>query len=171
LVLLETACAVFVEKGFAAARMEDVAARAGIAKGTVYLHIAGQEALLKARITSVTAPPIGRMEAVLNGDSLSSADVLRRVLRIIRREILATDRRPVLRPLLTEAHNFPDLAGYYHDQVVARGSLACAPQLFMTPMVMAVLWDELFGGRAPLDVDRLFQAHLDMILHGLEAKP
>lgn len=187
--ILEAARAVFIEKGFAAARIEDVAARAGIAKGTVYLYFDGKEALFKALIRSVTGPPIGRMEALLEDDGLASADLLARVLRIIRSEILGTERRHVLRLLLTEGHNFPEIAAFYHDEVIARAmrllrgivergvargefardTLARFPQLFAAPMLLAVMWEGLFGRNDPLDVEGLMQAHLDLMLHGLEA--
>lgn len=189
--ILVAARQVFLEKGFAAARMDDVAARAGIAKGTVYLHFEGKEALFKALITSVVTQPIGRMESLFADDGRSGAELLREALRILRHEILETDRRFVLRLILTEGHNFPEIAAFYHDQVVARAmrllravvgrgvergefardTLARFPQLFAAPMLLAVMWEGLFGDRDPLDVKGLMEAHLEVLLHGLEAKP
>lgn len=187
--ILEAARAVFIEKGFAAARIEDVAARAGIAKGTVYLHFDSKEGLFKALIKSITTPPIGRMETLLQDDSLASTELLHRFLGILRSEILGTERRFVLRLLLTEGHNFPEIAAFYHDEVLARvipllrgivergvergefarDTLARFPQLFAAPMLLAVMWEGLFGRTDPLDVDGLMQAHLDLLLHGLGA--
>jgi AcrR family transcriptional regulator len=189
--ILEAAREVFLAKGFAAARVEDVSARAGIAKGTIYLHFDSKEALFKALIASLVTPPLGHMELLLQDDGPPSAELLRRAVEIIRSEILQTERRFVLRLLMTEGHNFPDIAAFYHDAVVARAmrllrgivergvargefasdTLARFPQLFAAPMLLAVMWEGLFGARDPLDVDGLLQAHLDLVLRGIEARP
>lgn len=188
--ILDAARSVFLERGYAAARMEDVAARAGVAKGTVYLYFRGKETLFKALITSATSPPIQLLRTLLEDDRLSSAELLRRALGILGKEILTTDRRLVLRLVLTEGHNFPEIARFHHDEVidkamglvrgivergVRRGeftgtALARYPQLFAAPMLLAVIWEGLFGKIDPLDVDGLMQAHLEMLLHGLGAK-
>lgn len=189
--ILEAALAVFIDKGFAAARIDDVAKRAGIAKGTVYLYFDGKEALFKELIRSVTAPPTKHLQALLRDDTRTSGELLAQALQILRREILGTERRFVLRLLLTEGQNFPEIAAFYHDEVVAkamgllraiaergvargefaRDALARFPQLFAAPMLLAIIWEGLFGRRDPLDVDGLLAAHLDVLLHGLEARP
>lgn len=188
--ILAAARAVFIEKGFAAARIEDVAARAGIAKGTVYLHFDSKEALFKALISSIADTPIGHIEAAAADPDRPSADLLRHAVRVIRDEVLGTDRRLVLRLMLTEGHHFPEVAAFYHDHVIARAmavlrgivergvargefardSLARFPQLFAAPLLLAVMWEGLFDRREPLDVDGLLAAHADLLLHGLGAR-
>jgi AcrR family transcriptional regulator len=185
--ILSAARDTFIDKGFAAARIEDVAACAGIAKGTVYLHFDSKEALFKALIESIADAPMNRMQALLRDDVLSSAELLRRIVGTVRDEILKTERRHVLRLLLTEGHRFPEIAELHYERVVrramqllrrivargiARGefgrdALERFPQLFAAPLLLAVIWEGLFGARDPLDVDGLLDAHLDLLLHGL----
>lgn len=189
--ILDAAREVFIERGFAAARIEDVAARAGIAKGTVYLHFDSKEALFKALIASVVAPALGEMEAVMRDDAIRSSEILRRVLTVIRDDVLATERRQVLRLILTEGHRFPDIAAYYHEHVIARAmtllraivargiergefardTLARFPQLFAAPLLLAVTWDALFEQFEHLDAGAMLDAHFDLMIHGLGAEP
>jgi AcrR family transcriptional regulator len=187
--ILRAAADVFTEKGFAAARIEDVAVRAGIAKGTVYLHFASKEALFKALIETTVAPSVGHMEDLLHDERIASADLLRRVLGVVRGEILGTDRRRIVRLVISEGHRFPDVARVYHDQVIrramdlvrkivergiARGEfdrdeLLRFPQLFAAPLLVALVWEGLFEPREPLDADAMLDAHLDLVLRGLGA--
>ncbi len=189
--ILEAAREVFLERGFAAARVEDVAHRAGVAKGTVYLHFDSKQALFKALIASVAAPPLGRMEALLRDETHSSADLLRLATETLLTQILETDRRLILRLLLTEGPRFPDVAAYHHDEVVVRAmallraivergiargefdddTLARFPQLFAAPMLMTVIWESLFGTRDPLDVRGMLEGHLELLLRGMERRP
>ena len=188
--ILNAARDVFLERGFAAARVEDVAKRAGIAKGTVYLHFESKDALFKALIASVAKAPIAHMEALLRDEATSSTDILRAMIGIIRREVLESDRRNILRLLMTEGPHFPDIAAYHHDAVVARAmallraivergvkrgefandGLARFPQLFAAPLLLAIVWEALFGAIDPLDVEGLLETHLDVMLNGIRAR-
>ena len=188
--ILRAAADVFTEKGFASARIEDVALRAGIAKGTVYLYFESKEALFKALIETLVAPSVGHMEELMRDDAIPSAELLRRVLRVVRGEILGTDRRRVVRLVITEGHRFPDIARLYHDKVIrramgllrgivergiARGEfahdeLSRFPQLFAAPLVVAVVWQDLFKPRESLDADAMLDAHLGLMLRGLGAE-
>lgn len=188
--ILDAARAVFLEKGFAAARMDDVAARARVAKGTLYLHFESKEALFKALVASVATPPVEHMEALLRDDRVESAELLRQAMGILVREILTTDRRFVLRLLLVEGHKFPEVMRFYHEAVISRAmrlisgiarrgvergefrhdALARFPQLLAAPMILAVLWEGLFEEVEPLDVEGLLRAQLDLLLRGLGAE-
>ena len=188
--ILRAAAEAFTEKGFASARIEDVAQRAGIAKGTVYLHFASKEALFKALIETLVAPSVGHMEELMGDDSIPSAELLRRVLGVVRGEILGTDRRRVVRLVITEGHRFPDIARLYHDKVIGRAmnllrrivergiargefahdELSRFPQLFAAPLVVAVVWQDLFEPRESLDADAMLDAHLELMLRGLGAE-
>ncbi|SKA05950.1 TetR/AcrR family transcriptional regulator [Consotaella salsifontis] len=188
--ILEAACAVFLEKGFANARVEDVAARAGIAKGTVYLHFASKEALFEALISSLALPPLDGLTALLADETGSSADLLRRAIGIFKDGVLASERRHVLRLLLTEGPRFPAIARFHHDHVVSRAipmlravvargvergefatdALARFPHLFVSPMLLALVWEALFSDIETLDVDGLMNAHLELILRAMEPR-
>lgn len=188
--ILRAAAEVFTEKGFASARIEDVAQRAGIAKGTVYLHFASKEALFKALVETVVAPSVGHMEELMRDDEIPSAELLRRVLGVVRGEILGTERRRVVRLVVTEGHRFPDIARLYHDKVIRRAmgllrrivergivrgefahdELLRFPQLFAAPLLVAVVWHELFEPRESLDADAMLDAHLGLMLRGLGAE-
>lgn len=187
--ILNAALAVFAEKGFAAARVEDVAARAGIAKGTVYLYFESKEALFKGLVRSMAAHPLGRIGMLAASHDGTTEDLLRAVFGVIRREILETDRRFIVRLILTEAHRFPEIAAFYYDEVVSQAiglfraivergigrgevnndTLIRFPQLVVAPFLTAVLWQGLFDRAAPLDVEGLFQAHLNILFTALRS--
>lgn len=188
--ILDAALAEFIEKGYAAARIEDVAARAGIAKGTVYLYFESKEALFKALIETAAAPPIGKLQALLPGYEGSAEALLRAAIGIVKREVLDTDRKFIVRLVLTEAHRFPEIAAFYHEEVISRAlgllrviaergvtsgefahdTLLRFPQLFVAPFLLAVIWGELFERYAPLDIEGLFQAHTDLLVRGLRGE-
>jgi AcrR family transcriptional regulator len=185
--ILRAALGVFLEKGFAAARIEDVAARAGIAKGTVYLYFDSKDALFKALLQSAAAPPLGKVEALLDGYEGSAEALLRAAIDIIKREILGTDRKLIVRLVITEAHRFPEIAAFHYEEVVSRimgllrrlvergvasgefahDALVRFPHLVIAPLLLAVVWEALFERQAPLDVDGLFEAHVNLLVRGL----
>jgi AcrR family transcriptional regulator len=189
--ILAAAAEVFIEQGFDGARVEDVARRAGIAKGTVYLYFPGKEALFRALVRQVAAAPLALGRRLLDGDAMSSAEMLRALIAAIRTEVLESERRRVLRLLLTEGHRFPELAATYHDEVISRGmaliraivdrgirrgefrndALVRFPQLLAAPLLLAVLWEGLFDATEKLDTAALLDAHLDLVLAGLRREP
>jgi AcrR family transcriptional regulator len=157
--ILAAALDVFAESGFAPSRLDDVAARAGVAKGTIYLYFASKQALFEALVqTSIGGPVAAIGEAMLASD-LPTADLLRMLFSRVRTEILGTRRREVARLVLSEAGRFPELAAFYHREVVGRGmaliraiarrgvergelasdALERFPQLAAAPLVVALL--------------------------------
>ena len=112
--LLDAALDVFAEKGFAAARMEDIAARAGAAKGTLYLYFPSKEAVFEALVRTLIVPNLDRAEAMAAdacwpGGTAAAAGCSRCWPAIIR------DGRLVVLPrlLIGELHKFPELARFY----------------------------------------------------------
>ena len=184
--ILSAALRVFIEKGFAAARIEDVAREAGLAKGTLYLYFDSKVALFKGLIQTAAAVPIGKVQALLNATEAPTDEVLRAVIGVIKREIFATDRKLIVRLVLTEVHRFPELADFYYVNVVSRAmqilrailerglergeiaddSLVRFPQLIIAPFLVGIMWQALFDRQAPLDVEGLMQAHLDILIRG-----
>ena len=119
--LVASALALFVEKGFAATRLDDVAAHAGVSKGTVYLHFVSKEDLFKAVIGENIVPVIAQCEATVAAHQGDSRSLLRKVLAGWWQEIGATQLAGVSKLMLAEARYFPELARYYHEHAILRG--------------------------------------------------
>jgi AcrR family transcriptional regulator len=187
--ILAAALQEFSARGFAAARLDDVAVRAGIAKGTIYLYFQDKEALFQDLIRSEMGPVVGTLESALSLD-LSARAVAERAVELFLREILGTSRKDIIRLIISEGPRFPKLAEFYYHEVVARGIAAVRallaralergelrsdaisrfPQLLVAPGIMAILWKSLFEAHAPLDVHALMRAHLDLLFGEGNAK-
>jgi len=181
--ILAAALEEFSARGFAAARLEDVAQRAGVAKGTIYLHFHDKEALFQELITTMLVPFIASIEAVPPA-WLPIRAVLERFVDLFLREIYGTERRKLIRLIMTEGPRFPQLAEFHYHHVVKRAIAAMGalfagayargelrndalvrfPQLIAAPAMMSILWSGLFDRFAPLDAAALMRAHLDLIL-------
>jgi AcrR family transcriptional regulator len=189
--ILDAALDEFVEKGFAAARLDDVAARAGIAKGTIYLYVPSKEALFETLIRSAIVGPIEAIEAKVAALDPPAEAVLRMLFAFIRQEVLATRRKDIARLVLSEAGRFPELAAFYHREVISRGldllrrvteravergefrsdELARFPQLAIAPALVAILWTSLFDRFDPLDAEGMLDAHIDLLMRALKSGP
>jgi len=187
--IVDAALQEFSTRGFEAARLDDVAKRAGVAKGTIYLHFRDKEALFQEIVGTMLVPMIAAMEVPPPPDVPIRTIVQTRVDMFIR-EVYATERRDVLRLVMAEGPRFPHLAEFYYRNVVERaiaamrallaaaaargelrhGELIAYPQLVVAPMLMAIIWSGLFERFAPLDVSALMHSHLD-ILFGKECAP
>lgn len=180
--IIEAALDEFSARGFAATRLDDVAKRAGVAKGTIYLHFADKEKLFEEIVRTMVLPFIDVVEAA-PPDDLPTRAVLGNFIDMFVREVYLTRRRDVLRLVLAEVPRFPALADFYYRNVieraiaalrrvmsraVARGELADDtlvrfPQLLIAPGMIAIVWNALFERHAPLDVAALMHAQLDLI--------
>jgi AcrR family transcriptional regulator len=187
--ILTAALDEFAAQGFAAARMEDVARRAGVAKGTIYLHFRDKEELFQELIRSVLGPFVGTLENTLRTDVPVRA-IISHVIDLFCNEVYATRRKDVIRLILTEGQRFPHIAEFYYREVlsrimaairvllgraVERGELRSEaavrfPQLLGAPAVVAILWNGLFEPYEPLDVRAFLHAYLD-VLFGEEGAP
>lgn len=181
--ILAAALALFSERGFAATRIEDVAARAGIAKGTVYLHFPDKEALFTSLASGMTSPILERMEAMAAHDDMPGRLVITGLYVLAQQEILGTERRHMLRLLMSEGQYFPTVAEFYHRNVLSVGlgllrrvleraarrgelrnpGLAAVPQIVFAPILMSVIWTSLFEPYEHLDTDLLFRTFLDTL--------
>src|SRR5215831_5850435 len=180
--ILGAALEEFSGRGFAAARLEDVAQRAGVGKGTIYLHFRDKEALFQELVTTMLVPFITNIEAA-PPVGLPIRAVLERLIDLFVREIYGTDRRKLIRLIIAEGPRFPQLAEFHYHHVVERAvaamralleaahrrgelnndALVRFPQLVVAPCMMAIIWSGLFDRFAPLDVAALMGAHLDLI--------
>jgi AcrR family transcriptional regulator len=119
--LLEAALGLFVEKGFAATRLEDVASRAGVSKGTLYLYYENKETLFKAVIQEGIIPVIAENEAIAAKHSGCSFELLNIMLENWWTKIGQTAFAGVPKLMVAEAGNFPELASFYYNNVISRG--------------------------------------------------
>jgi AcrR family transcriptional regulator len=187
--ILAAALQEFSARGFAAARLDDVAVAAGIAKGTIYLYFRDKEALFQDLIRSEMSPVVATLETALAVD-LPVRAVAERAVELFVREIYGTSRRDIIRLIISEGPRFPKLADFYYREVLsriiaavrallaralARGELRSDaiirfPQLLAAPGIVAIIWSGLFERHDPLDVRALMRAHLDLLFGEGEAK-
>lgn len=180
--IVAAAMAEFTARGFAAARLEDVAKRAGVAKGTIYLHFRDKEALFEELVATTIVPFVAGLERLPPPD-IPIRVVLEKFTALFIAEIYGTERRKVLRLVMTEGPRFPELAAFYYRNVVERAIAAMRallvrarergelphegliefPQLVVAPALVAIVWSGLFDKFAPLDVAALMRTHLDAL--------
>jgi AcrR family transcriptional regulator len=187
--ILAAALASFAERGFAATRLEDVAARAGISKGTLYLYFKGKEELFEAVVRATLLPNLERVEALAATFDGPSALLLERLLLTIA-GVMDSRVGAIPKLVIAEAGNFPGLARFYLDEVVRRGLRLIGTILrrgiergefravdvdhavfcVIGPMLLATLWKNSLEAYddAALDTQALVRAHLDLLLQGLE---
>jgi AcrR family transcriptional regulator len=187
--ILAAALREFSARGFAAARLDDVADAAGIAKGTIYLYFRDKEALFQDLIRSEMSPVVATLETALAVD-LPVRAVAERAVELFVREIYGTSRKDIIRLIISEGPRFPKLADFYYREVLSRviaavrALLARAlergelrsdavirfPQLLGAPGIVAIIWNGLFGRHDLLDVRALMHAHLDLLFGEGKAK-
>jgi len=186
--ILAAAFEEFAERGFAATRLDDVARRADVAKGTIYLHFADKEALFEELIRIELSPVVAALENVSHAD-IPFRVITNQLIEVFAREIFETRRKDVIRLIITEGPRFPKLAEFYYREVISRvmetirGMLRRAyergelksdvlvrfPQLLPAPGIVAVIWSGLFDRFEPIDVRALMRAHFDLVLGPGEA--
>jgi AcrR family transcriptional regulator len=181
--ILEAALDEFAAQGFAATRLDDVARRAGVAKGTIYLHFADKEALFEEIVRMELGPVVGALEQASRAD-ISLRAMADQIVELFVRGIFETRRKDVIRLVLTEGPRFPKLAEFYYREIISRvmntiraalrrafergelanDALVRFPQLLAAPGVVAILWSGLFDRFEPIDVRALLRAHFDVLL-------
>ena len=186
--ILAAAFVEFAMNGYAATRLDDVARRARIAKGTVFLHFKNKKLLFGSVVRNMIQPVLGDLDALVAGFSGSSGELLRELLSRPYREVVKNQKaREIIRLLIAEARNFPQLSEIYHREIIQPGMAAVRlvlekgiaagefrrtatvdfPQILVAPMVLAVVWTLINGERRPLDLDSFMAAHLQFALDGL----
>jgi len=187
--LAAAALDLFVERGFAATRLDDVARRAGVSKGTLYLYFDSKEDLFKAVIREGYVSRINEFADRMKAYQGSSADLIRELVNSWWEQIGATRLAGITKLMMSEAGNFPDLAKFYNEEVVVRGTalfaaaiqrgiatgefravaLEHAPRIACAPVIMLMLWRNSFDlcGTHQIDARAFLDAHTDMLLHAL----
>jgi AcrR family transcriptional regulator len=189
--LTAAALALFVEKGFAATRLEDIAARAGVSKGTLYLYFGSKQALFKAAIQEGIIPVVAEGESIVAQHAGASIDLLSRLLENYWSRIGETPFAGIPKLMVAEAHNFPEVAQFYYENVIrrgrallgaalergmARGEFRALPvetaiDVVIAPVLMLLIWrfsmarcqGESTDPRTYLDI------HMDLLRRGLLA--
>lgn len=183
--ILAAALEEFSASGFAATRLDDVARRAGVAKGTIYLYFEDKESLFQELVRAMLGPLVGTIEAAPMAD-LSARAVAEAIADMFVREIFGTRRKDVIRLIIAEGPRFPKLAEFYYHEVIERvlgiirpilaraaergelpnDSLARFPQLIVAPMLVGIMWHAMFDKFEPLDIDAMVRAHIDILFAG-----
>ena len=189
--ILDAALTVFAEKGFAAARMDDIAARAGVTKGTIYLYFDGKDAVFKTLVRESIGDTLEHVVETANRFEGSAADLLRLMLSTIGQFMRISDRIVLAKIVIAEFGNFPELARFYREEVVEKGLAALgsvisrgmargefrdiAPdhgaRLCIAPLLLAAVWRTTFAtiDPQPYDLEGLIETHIDVLLKGLAA--
>src|SRR6185437_6179872 len=180
--ILAAALNEFSARGFAAARLDDVAKRAGVAKGTIYLHFRDKEALFQEIVRSLMGPFVGTVELAFNAN-IPLRTLADQVVELFVREVFNTRRKDVIRLMMTEGPRFPKLAEFYYREVLSRVFTAARkrlqrgvdsgelshkvlvryPQLIAAPGITAIIWSGLFDRFEPLDARELMQAQMNIL--------
>ena len=183
--ILSAALEEFTARGYEGARLEDVAKRAGVAKGTIYLYFADKEALFQDLVRSMVNPVLGTLEQMRSVD-IPVRMLVEGMLGTFVREIFGTRRKDIIRLILSEGPRFPAIAEFYYREVIARvlgiirpilrraaergelpdDALARFPQLIIAPGLAAIMWSGLFEKYEPLDVDAMMRAHINILFGG-----
>lgn len=180
--IVEAALQEFVARGFTATRLDDIAKRAGVAKGTIYLHFKDKESMFEELIRTAIVPLVGRLTGPPPMGA-SIRDTIERTALTFIQEIVSTPRADIVRLIIAEGARFPAIADFYYREVISRGlagmralielavsrgeirepELARFPQIMIAPAIVAVIWKSLFERHAPLDAIEMFRVHLDLI--------
>jgi AcrR family transcriptional regulator len=187
--ILSAAFEEFSVNGYAGARLDDVARRGGMAKGTIYLYYKNKEQLFRAVVRSVIRPVFENLDSFVGDFSGSAEDLLRAILCRQYGRVVKNERaRAVLRMLIAESGKFPELSDVFHREIIGPGVAALRtllqkgvasgelrkskimdfPQILISPGVMAVLWILILGKEHRLDLDAYMDAHLEFVLYGLK---
>ena len=180
--ILTAALEEFSSRGFAAARLDDVAKRAGVAKGTIYLYFSDKEALFQELVRAELSPVVSMLESAPIAE-MPLRMVAERLVMVFAREVFGTHRKDVIRLILTEGARFPAIGEFYYREVVSRvmkvlsglaqrafergelpnDALVRFPQLLGAPGIVAIIWSGLFDRWAKIDVEDFMRAYLDLV--------
>lgn len=189
--ILDAALAEFTDRGFDAARVEDIARRAGISKGGVYLYFQSKEALLKALIEAKVAPIAQQLAMLAQGGKADPLAALRLMARVAAARLQDASIIAVPRLVIGLSGRFPELADFYRTHVVerARGALEqlieagmkagqfrrvdvrSVARAFIGPLFFEAMWTHVLRGESALtEPEKLIESQFDILLHGLEQR-
>lgn len=187
--IVEAGLLEFAQNGFAGARLEDVAARAGIVKGTIYRYFDSKQALFEAAMKSKIGSFLEDVAGTVEGYPGSSEDLLRLVLLKMHNRFEDPDVLTIFGIILAEGRRFPEIAEYYHRNMISNGmsilngviqrgvergefhngAVSAFPQAIAAPAVVAAIWRLIFDRIQPLPAEPFFEAHIELVIRGLRA--
>ncbi len=187
--LLDAALDLFVERGYAATRLDDVAARAGVSKGTLYLYFANKEDLFKAVIRENMVSVLGEGQDMIDGYEGHTADLFREIVLAWWERIGSTKLSGITKLMLAEASNFPEVAQFYHDEVIMRGNAVITALLargvargefreveteqivnvVSAALMMLLVWKHSFSHcrPEPIAAENYLNSFIDLFLNGV----
>jgi AcrR family transcriptional regulator len=187
--IVSAALAVFAEKGFAAAKLDEIARRAGVSKGALYLYFETKEDLFRAVVGQAIAPNISVVKAMVAAHPGPLSDLVRGVTAHVAQVVRTQPLGGVLKMVVGEAGNFPEIARVWHDELVAQalgamsGAIAAAqargevkpgdPRIYglqlIAPLLVSVLWRETFEpvGAPAFDIPAVMAQHVETLLCGM----
>jgi AcrR family transcriptional regulator len=191
--ILDAALAEFVERGYSAARLDDIARRAGVSKGTLYLYFASKEALFKAMARHKLLPTVEAVEELFRNHSGTARALVADILRIRWERFFNSATSGIPKLVMSEAGNFPDLARWYHEEIITRANatlvlaiergieqgefraldVSRTVYLAIAPLLMACLWKHSFMRAVELSFspNEYIENWIDTFLRGIEARP
>lgn len=191
--LLAAALDLFVERGYAATRLDDVAARAGVSKGTLYLYFENKEELFKAVVRENLVSALAEAEDYIEQYSDTSSALLREFILGWWERIGETKLSGITKLMMAESGNFPDVARFYHEEVISRSHALItrmlergitsgefraintdhANRVIVAPVVMLMMWKHSFNAcqMTPISAPDYLDCFLDLITNGLLATP
>jgi AcrR family transcriptional regulator len=189
--ILDAALACFAERGFAASRMDDIAERAGVTKGTIYLYFENKDAVFKALVRESIGAQLATVLENVRAYEGPSRELLRLILTVLGQFARTSDRVVLPKILIAEAGNFPELARFYREEIIDKGLSVMsgaiargiergefrnvnpqhAARLCIAPILLAIFWRTTFAqfDAKPYDYQGFVETHLDVLLRGLAA--
>ncbi len=190
--IVQAALEVFAEKGFAAAKLDDIARRAGVSKGALYLYFETKQDLFRAVVDQAIAPNLQMVFQMIAAHPGPFPDLLRMIAERVSALVATLPVGGVLKMVIGEAGNFPELARVWHDDLVAhalgaltkavaaaqaRGEIAAGdPRVYaleiISPILLGVMWREVFTpvGAEPFDIPAVARQHVETMIRGLSTE-
>jgi AcrR family transcriptional regulator len=187
--IVSAALEVFAEKGFAAAKLDEIARLAGVSKGAVYLYFETKQDIFRAVVGQAIAPNITAIRAMVAAHPGPLADLIRAVVGRVAGVVQTTPLGGVLKMVVAESGNFPEIARVWYDELVSQAlgamsdAIAAAqargevrpgdPRIYalqlVSPLLVSVLWRETFTpvGAPPFDIPAVMAQHVDTLLRGM----
>lgn len=185
--IVEAAMRLWAEKGFAATRLEDVAAEAGVAKGTIYLYFASKEALFEAALRQTLVVTMDAASEHMAAFAGSTRELLQMFFERVRQQLDASGSVVLMKVLIGEGHRFPALVELHREIALSRGTETLGrilrrgvergelrpdavntdPRIIMGPVMMAALWSLVYTDQTFPPMARLIEQHADLIARGL----
>ena len=187
--IIEAATACFIEAGYGGTKLEDVARKAGIAKGTVYLYFDTKQDLFEAVIRAQVGAVVQDIADLLRSFDGPSEQLLRLAIRRAYDTFAVSDARYIMRIIIGEGQQFPELRKLYYDTSIKQGTetlrivlqrgvdrgefrpsqVTRHPQIIMAPCLAASIWSMTFSEFDQIDLDSFMDCHVDLLLNGLRA--